>query len=115
MSKEYQAPTVGQSPCSYSLLANISNGKSVDNQVPSQSQFIVPKLCPNGPGPTYPPSYSTLQNQNSAYSCGGYFSFTDAYPFAKCGVNGCSVQYTTRHCTGNINDQCNQNGAKMRR
>lgn len=106
--REYQAPIVGQARCTYSNLRNIYMGQQADGVVPSQSEYIVPKLCPNGAGPNYPPRYDTLSHGQN-YLCGGYFSLKGAYPYATC--TSCQSDYVKRPCSGNIYGVCsNKNG-----
>ena len=45
--------------------------------------YIVPKLCPDGAAPNYPPRCDTFTHGQN-YLCGGYFSMQGAYPLADC-------------------------------
>lgn len=123
--KDYQGLSVGQAGCTYASLRNTygfaspasSLASSCNNnpaanmayslgavQAPKMSNYIVPKMCPNGPGPNYPPRYDTLSHQQP-YLCGGYFNITSAYPDANC--TDCALTFTNRPCSGNIMNQCN--------
>lgn len=97
--KEYSAPTVGQNACTYSMLQNTYSGASADGRMPVQNTYVVPKLCPNGPGPNYPPKYDALTHGVDK-QCGGYFNILHAYPYADC--ERCNAPYVTRPCDGNI-------------
>jgi hypothetical protein len=101
--REYQKPTVGQAGCTYSRLGNVYQGQMAGGAA-AQNNYIVPKLCPNGPGPNYPPKYDTLSH-GQAYQCGGYFGLSGAYPFADC--QNCQADYVQRPCKANINCAAN--------
>lgn len=99
--REYQAPTVGSSGCTYSSL-NKSYGlhSAPSAQVSSMANYTVPQYLPNGAGPNYPPKYNTLSH-GQEYVCGGYFNMQGAYPYASC--ESCNVNYVQRPCNGNLN------------
>lgn len=101
--REYQAPTVGQSGCTYSSLANTYAGKMAGRESAPMAMYVVPKLCAGGQGPQYPPAYNTFSH-GQQYNCGGYFNIKGAYPFATC--NSCKLDFTERPCKGNILGQC---------
>lgn len=101
--RDYQNPTVGQLGCTYSRLGNVYSGRSANGNVDSMANYVVPKFCPNGPGPNYPPRYDTLSH-GQAYNCGGYFDVSGAYPYADC--TSCKAGFTTRPCKGNIAGAC---------
>jgi hypothetical protein len=104
---EYTNPTVNNLGCSYSNLVSTYGGTTSVGQVPSMSNYIVPKLCYSSKQtdqPTYPPPYNTLTG--SGQTCGGHFNMQNAYPFANC--TNCSAQYITRPCNGTIESVCNQ-------
>lgn len=104
--RDYLGSAVGQQGCTYSRLGNIYAGQSqADDGAPAMNTYIVPKLCPNGPAPNYPPRYDTLSH-GANYLCGGYFSVKNAYPTANCGP--CNAEYVDRPCRGFIS--CNGNG-----
>lgn len=112
--RDYSAPTVGQSRCSYSSLANVYSGRSAGNETMNMANYVVPKLCANGSQfglPSYPPPYDTLSH-GQQYACGGYFGFAGAYPFANC--TSCKADYIQRPCKGDIFNQCGA-PAQMRR
>jgi len=67
------------------------------------AEYVVPKLCPNGPAPNYPPAYNTLSHGQD-YMCGGYFSMKGAYPGASC--KSCNATYIKRPCAGSMMNQC---------
>lgn len=95
---EYQAPTVGQSTCSYSSLRKTYSGQQALENVPSMAIQTVPNYCPNNVnGPSYPPRYDTLSHGNQM-SCGGHFNMSAAYPFANC--TSCNAGMTQRNCAG---------------
>lgn len=101
--KDYQKPTVGQAGCTYSQLGNIYSGMSAERESVKMADYIVPKFCPNGGGPNYPPKYDALTH-GKAYLCGGYFDVKSAYPYAGC--NTCQSEFVKRPCKGTINQQC---------
>lgn len=101
--RDYQGPTVGQSGCSYSSLRNVYSGQSASGESAQMANYIVPKLCPNGAAPNYPPRYDTLSHGQN-YLCGGYFNMQGAYPLASC--TDCKADYIQRPCTGNIARSC---------
>lgn len=121
-SKEYQSSSVGEMGCTYSQLRNYSKhlqlapqaGDVASNlnqchadyaaqQAAPVGQYNVPKYCPSGPGPNYPPAYDTLTHGGKG-GCSGHFNMLAAYKHADC--SGCHVQRTTRPCTGNIYAAC---------
>ena len=97
--REYTQPSVGQSGCTYSSLRQTYGNAQAPGRFPGMGISVVPKLCPDGPGPNYPPAYNTLSH-GSDYLCGGYFSLDKAYPQANC--TSCNAVYTTRACDGCI-------------
>lgn len=99
--KEYQRPMVGAKGCSYPRLGNIYGGAQ------ATQEYVVPKICANGPGPHYPPRYDALSH-GLQHSCGTYFDMKGAYPYADC--TSCKTEYTTRSCGGKI--ACNSSGKK---
>ena len=109
--RDYQGPTVGQAGCTYSRLGNVYSGQMAGRNV-EQNTYVVPKLCSNGPGPSYPPKYNTLSH-GQAYQCGGYFNVKGAYPFADCA--SCKADYVQRPCKGNINCSASVEGYRGRR
>jgi hypothetical protein len=134
---EYSKQTVGQNPCTYSHLRNMSgtpvlgpqSGMSYNTceKAPGAPDtrlfsnfnagiYTVPLLCQNNDAyPDYPPKYDTLSH-GSNYLCGGYFDMQKAYPRANC--SSCDAPYTQRSCAGNIQEQCKQSsgiGASMAR
>lgn len=106
--REYSNVTSNQAGCTYSSLGSTYNGLFAGNEIASQANYTVPKLCMNGPGATYPPTYNTLSHGQD-YLCGGYFSMKGAYPLATC--DSCNVEYIQRPCAGNILNQCNPSPA----
>jgi len=91
---EYTNSSIGGPRSSYmQVRASYGGLSSANNQV----QYDVPKLCSSGPGPNYPPSYTTLQH-DGADSRGGYFTLQGAYPHSTC--SSCNVQYVKRPCSG---------------
>lgn len=80
---EYQQPTVGQDGCTYSSLGSTYSGQDASGLVADMTQYLVPKYCPNGPSPNYPPRYDTLSH-GQKYQCGGYFTLKSAFPQADC-------------------------------
>lgn len=107
---EYQQPTVGNAGCTYSKLDNtyacIGQGSAMFKTT-DMNQYVVPKFC-NTDGvnaPAYPPPYNTLQH-GASNTCGGKFSFKQAYPYADC--TSCKQTFTKRACNGNIHQQCQQ-------
>ena len=103
--RDYQAPAVGQAKCTYSSLSNVYGGRMAGTEAVKQNDYIVPKLCPSGPRPNYPPKKDTLTHGQD-YLCGGYFSMSGAYPLADCGP--CQCEYVTRPCSGNIKGICDR-------
>jgi hypothetical protein len=122
--REYSKPSVGQASCSYSNLRGTYQG-SVANAIaiPSMSEYVVPKFCPQGngfPGTEYPPSYNTLTRNST---CGGHYTFANAFPAADCmscqgqkNPRGYSPsgndyepfgQFTVRGCASNNLNSCN--------
>jgi hypothetical protein len=99
----YNGSTVNQTGCTYSRLGSIYSGMSAGQDV-KQDMYIVPKLCPDGPGPSYPPQYDTLSHKQQ-YLCGGYFNVRGAYPFSDC--SSCKAEYVQRPCKGVLS--CNVN------
>lgn len=99
--KEYSKPMVGNPGCTYSnLVGTYANGQQMlQNAVPGMNQYDVPKMCPSGSAPNYPPRYDTLSHGQN-YLCGGYFSMKGAYPQADC--TSCNAPYTKRPCDGHI-------------
>lgn len=108
--RDYQGPTVGQAGCTYSRLGNIYSGQTAGKNV-AQNNYLVPKLCPNGAGPNYPPKYDTLSH-GQQYQCGGYFNVQGAYPLADC--KSCNVEYVQRPCKDNINCNASVEGYRNR-
>lgn len=105
-SNEYSKPTVGNAGCTYAKLDNTyaCNGQAGLRSA-KMNQYVVPKLCP-GSGkntPAYPPPYNTLQH-GFDNTCGGNFSFKQAYPYSSC--TDCKLEFTTRDCNGNMTEQC---------
>jgi hypothetical protein len=104
--KEYNNSTVGELGCTYSSLNRVYGGKMADGRVVRQQNYVVPKYCPNGPGPNYPPRYDTLSH-GGQNNCGGHFSMKGAYPYASC--DSCVTPYPNgqpfveRPCRGYIN------------
>ena len=96
-SREYQAPSIQQSGCSYSGLRKTYAPKAGTEP----AVYDVPKFLPSGPGPKYPPGPDALTHGVSG-GCGGYFSLSSAYPFATC--DSCNVERTTRKCDGYISE-----------
>ena len=96
--REYQQSTVGQQNCSYSRLGSTYQGMSSTNNIGS-GVYNVPRLCPNGPAPNYPPAYDTFSH-GQQYVCGGYFNIKGAYPLADC--ENCGAQYVSRPCNDPI-------------
>lgn len=102
--RDYQSPTVGQAGCTYSSLASTYSGKMASGGAYApMANYVVPKMCPSGPGPQYPPAYNTFSH-GQAYNCGGYFNIKGAYPYATC--SSCQLSFTERPCQGNIRGQC---------
>lgn len=87
---EYNNNTVGGSSCSYASLSNYNNGsKGQSPPVPATTVsgvYVVPSWNS--------PSYSTLMH-DSAPSCSGYFSVTNAYGK---GANNCSTKFVQKLC-----------------
>jgi hypothetical protein len=104
--REYQGLFTQRSGCTYSSLGNVcSGGGSNSFQVPLANQgYVVPKFCPDGAEPNYPPRYDTLSH-GQKYQCGGYFNVSGAYPYATC--SSCNSSFVNRPCNGNI--QCGNN------
>lgn len=75
---------------------------------PAMSNYVVPKLCSDGPGPNYPPRYDTFTH-NQPYNCGGYFNLVGAYNYANC--TDCAQQFVQRPCSGNIAGNCRGNNS----
>jgi hypothetical protein len=99
-SNEYSKPTVSSAGCTYSRLGSLSDGpRMLSGTLSDQGQYIVPKYCPDGAGPNYPPKYDTLTH-GQKYACGGYFSMSGAYPYGDC--EGCKTEYVKRPCNGRI-------------
>jgi hypothetical protein len=81
--REYVNNAVGSANCTYSTLGSTYSGAAADAVlIPQMSNYVVPQFCSSGPGPVYPPAYSTLTGTQGA--CGGKFTFKSAYPFANC-------------------------------
>lgn len=95
---EYQGSSVKQMS-NYSRLAGIPIG-SQSNGIVSQNSYIVPKYCPSGDQPNYPPRPDTLTHGRQF--SGGYFTMKSAYPYADC--SGCRTTFVERPCVGDI--QC---------
>ncbi len=106
--REYSNVTTNQAGCTYSNLGSTYNGRFAGDQIQSQANYTVPKLCMNGNRPNYPPTYNTLSHGQD-YLCGGYFSMKGAYPEASC--DSCNAEYVQRPCAGNILNQCNASQA----
>lgn len=126
---EYQQPTVGQAGCSYSRLGN-TYGNSGPSAIPNMAVYSVPKYCPNGPKPNYPPPYDTLSHGGKG-GCGSHFNLKSAFPNANCssclgkpyakwqnnmGYNTASNipatalgQFVPRGCASNVVAACNSN------
>ncbi len=99
--RDYNAPTVGQAGCTYSRLGSIYSGQMA-GAIPQDGSYLVPKYCPGGPGPNYPPKYNTLSHGQD-YMCGGYFNVTGAYPYADC--TSCKTGFVSRPCKSTIDCQ----------
>lgn len=97
--REYEKHTIGYNATNYSTLQNTYSGSMASGQIAKPGHYIVPKLCPTGKGPNYPPKYDTFTH-GQKQQCGGYFKLTGAYPFATC--DSCNVSYTKRPCSGTI-------------
>lgn len=100
--RDYQGAAVGQAGCTYSRLGNVYSGMMAGMDA-KQDSYMVPKLCPSGPGPNYPPKYDALSH-GSNYLCGGYFNVQSAYPYSDC--SSCKAEYVQRPCKGPMT-QCN--------
>jgi hypothetical protein len=105
MSNDYNGVGSNLMGCTYSSLASTYGGKTagsqnIDTEGIVYGEYTVPKLCPNGEGPNYPPRYDTFSHGQS-YLCGGYFNLKGAYPSAGCG-DECRVSDTKRTCNGKI-------------
>ncbi len=98
---EYQG-LAGQSNSTYSNLRNLYTGQSAQNGVINQGIAVVPKWCPSGAQPNYPPRIDTL-TLGSGY-CGAYRTIMTGYPYAGC--NTCATSFVQRKCDGNID--CSQ-------
>jgi len=81
--REYQNPMVGQASCSYSNLRSTYGPSGSFAEIPSMATYQVPKYCPGGPAPNYPPAYDTLSHGGKG-GCGGYFNLKSAFPDANC-------------------------------
>ncbi len=94
----------------YNRLNQIWSGQMVSDQVNvKRGTYTVPKICPQGEGPHYPPSYSTLHHDlDESHRHGVYFNMKGAYPFADC--ESCKVSMTERPCLGHIDCNGQQNG-----
>ena len=110
--RDYNAPTVGQSGCSYSSLNKTYGLHSSNQNVPSMAKYTVPQYLPNGSGPNYPPKYNTLSHGQD-YVCGGYFNMQGAYPHASC--DSCNVNYVQRPCAGRLSQQPKTSSEGFRR
>lgn len=86
----------------YNRLNQIWSGEMASNVLSSKSgSYTVPKLCPQGDGPHYPPKYNTLHHGlDESKRHGGYFNLTHAYPYADC--ESCKVTTVERPCLGQI-------------
>lgn len=75
------------SSCGYSRLSCYNpTSATMAQALPSAGQQIIP---------TYDaPGYNTLQHGSMGASCGGHFSYSDAYGASK----GCTQNYNTRAC-----------------
>lgn len=126
-SREFSKNPISQQACTYTSLANLSQGNVAPGVAFNMGETMVPKFCPSGPGPNYPPRYDTLTH-GGKNGCGGYFNFTNAYPFASCnecqGVSFAGLQnnmgpntasnlpptsfgkFVKRACDGDISKHC---------
>lgn len=80
--QEYSRPIAGQAPCSYSQLGATYHGAAASLDPTQNGLYLVPDYCPSGPA-QYPPAYDTLSH-GGKNTCGGNFSFQNAYPLANC-------------------------------
>jgi hypothetical protein len=87
---EYNNNTVGGSSCSYASLSTYNNGsKGMSPPVPATTVsgvYVVPSWSAA--------SYNTLSH-DSAPSCSGYFSVTNAYGK---NANNCSTKFVQKLC-----------------
>lgn len=94
---------VGKGFNAYNNLGQICQGQNLAPIVGVPSIYTVPKYCPSGPGPNYPPKYDALSH-GFGYQGQGYFDLKKAYPFADC-VN-CAATMVNRPCAGFVSE-CN--------
>lgn len=105
---EYRNPAVGASGDNYVSLRTYNYNSALDvpicDGIPSMCNAVVPKYCPAGPGPNYPPKYDTLHHGQKWPAHGGYFNVKAAYPYTD-GCN-CGTEFVVRPCDGFIDCPC---------